>query len=197
MAVQIYGGAGFVEDHPVEQYLRDAKIFSIYEGTNHIQALDLVSRKLGARGGENFSDFLKEIGGFVAERATRPGLANEVGALGDAASELHRAAGALMDFFMAGKLDQVTLVASPFLESVAEVAVAHLLLEAAVVAEERLRRDEDELSHADVDFYRGKVLAAKYLAAYVLPQTHARVKAIVAGDRSPLDIPDGGFASAR
>jgi alkylation response protein AidB-like acyl-CoA dehydrogenase len=59
MAVQIYGGAGFVEDHPVEQYLRDAKIFSIYEGTNHIQALDLVARKLGARGGENFSDFLK------------------------------------------------------------------------------------------------------------------------------------------
>ena len=194
LTIQVYGGAGFVEDHPAEQYLRDAKIFSIYEGTNHIQALDLVSRKLGARGGENFADFLAEIAGFVAERTTRPGLASEVSALGDAASELHRAAGALMEFFMAGKLDQVTLVASPFLESLAEVAVAHLLLEAAVVAESRLRRDEDELSHADVEFYRGKVLAAKYFASYVLPQTHARVKAIVAGDRSPLDIPDGGFA---
>jgi alkylation response protein AidB-like acyl-CoA dehydrogenase len=197
LAIQIYGGAGFVEDHPAEQYLRDAKIFSIYEGTNHIQALDLVSRKLGARGGENFADFLKEIGGFVAERTTRPGLAVEVGALGDAASELHRAAGALMEFFMGGKLDQVTLVASPFLESLAEVAVGHLLLEAAVVAEGRLRRDEDDMSHADVEFYRGKVLAAKYFASYVLPQTHARVKAIVGGDRSPLDIPDGGFASPR
>jgi hypothetical protein len=65
------------------------------------------------------------------------------------------------------------------------------------VAEERLRRDEGDLSHADVDFYRGKVLAAKYFASSVLPQTHARVTAIVAGDRSPLDIPDGGFASAR
>src|SRR3989337_2264382 len=51
MAIQIYGGAGYVQDHPVEQYLRDAKIFSIYEGTNQIQELDLVSRKLSPRRG--------------------------------------------------------------------------------------------------------------------------------------------------
>jgi alkylation response protein AidB-like acyl-CoA dehydrogenase len=195
MAIQIYGGAGFVEDHPAEQYLRDAKIFSIYEGTNHIQALDLVSRKLGARGGENFSDFLKEVGGFVAEQAGRPALAVEVGALGQAASDLQRAAGSLMEFFMAGKLDQVTLVATPFLESMAEVAVAHLLLEAAVLAETRLSTAGSTLAPDDVDFYRGKVLAARYFVSYVLPQTHARVCAIVAGDRSPLDIPDGGFAA--
>ena len=108
MAVQIYGGAGFVEDHPAEQYLRDAKIFSIYEGTNHIQALDLVSRKLGARGGENFAEFLKEIGDFVAEHSARPGLGAELGALGEAAATLQRGAEALMGFFMGGKLDQVT-----------------------------------------------------------------------------------------
>jgi alkylation response protein AidB-like acyl-CoA dehydrogenase len=194
MAVQIYGGAGFVEDHPAEQYLRDAKIFSIYEGTNHIQALDLVSRKLGSRGGENFSDFLKEIGDFVAEHSARPGLGAELGALGEAATTLQRGAEALMGFFMGGKLDQVTLVASPFLETLSEVAVAHVLLEAAVVAEGRLRREEDDLAHEDVEFYRGKVLAAKYFASYVLPQTQARVNAIIAGDRSPLDMPDGGFA---
>jgi alkylation response protein AidB-like acyl-CoA dehydrogenase len=190
MAIQIFGGAGFVEDHPVEQYLRDAKIFSIYEGTNHIQALDLVSRKLGARGGENFSDFLKEVGGFVAEHATRPGLGAEMGALGEAASALQRAAGALMEFFMGGHLDQVTLVASPFLEALAEVAVAHLLLEAAVIAEGKLGVAK---TPDDVDFFRGKVLAAKYFVHYVLPQTHARVNAIVAGDRSPLEIDDRGF----
>jgi len=190
MAIQIFGGAGFVEDHPVEQYLRDAKIFSIYEGTNHIQALDLVSRKLGARGGENFSDFVKEVGGFVAEHATRPSLAAEMGALGEAAAALQRAAGALMEFFMSGKLDQVTLVASPFLESLAEVAVAHLLLEAAVVAEGTIGA---ATAAGDVEFFRGKVMAARYFAHYVLPQTHARVNAIVTGDRSPLDIPDRGF----
>jgi alkylation response protein AidB-like acyl-CoA dehydrogenase len=194
MAVQIYGGAGFVEDHPAEQYLRDAKIFSIYEGTNHIQALDLVSRKLGARGGENFAEFLKDVDDFVKEHSARPGLGAALGALGEAAATLQRGAGALMGFFMGGKLDQVTLVASLFLESLSEVAVAHVLLEAAVVAEGRLRREEDDLAHEDVEFYRGKVLAAKYFASYVLPQTQARVNAIIAGDRSPLDMPDGGFA---
>jgi hypothetical protein len=197
MAIQVYGGAGFVEDHPVEQYLRDAKIFSIYEGTNHIQALDLVSRKLGARGGQNFADFLADVGGFVAGHATRPGLGGEVGALGEAAAALQRAAGALMEFFMAGKLDQVTLVATPFLEVLADVAVARELLEAAALAEAHLRREEDDLTHEDVEFYRGKVLAAKYFASAVLPHTHARVDAIVAGDRSPLDMPDGGFARTR
>ena len=120
-----------------------------------------------------------------------------MGVLGEAATALQRGAGALMEFFMGGKLDQVTLVATPFLESLSEVAVAHLLLEAAVVAEGRLRADEEDLAHDDVEFYRGKVLAAKYFASYVLPHTQARISAIVAGDRSPLDMPDGGFASGR
>jgi hypothetical protein len=113
-----------------------------------------------------------------------------MGALGEAASALQRAAGALMEFFMGGHLDQVTLVASPFLEALAEVAVAHLLLEAAVIAEGKLGVAK---TPDDVDFFRGKVLAAKYFVHYVLPQTHARVNAIVAGDRSPLEIDDRGF----
>lgn len=196
MAIQIHGGAGFVEDHPVEQYLRDAKIFSIYEGTNHIQALDLVSRKLGARGGADLADFLKEVGDFVAEHAGRSGLAAEITALGEASAALQRAAGALLEFFMGGKVDQVTLVANAFLETLAEVAVSHLLLDAAVVAEGRLRRDEDELSAEDVAFYRGKVMAAKHYVNYVLPNAHARVAAMVGGDRSALDIPDAGFSAA-
>ena len=196
MAIQIHGGAGFVEDHPVEQYLRDAKIFSIYEGTNHIQALDLVSRKLGARGGADLADFLKEIGDFVTQHAGRSGLAAEVAALGEASSALQRAAGALLEFFMGGKVDQVTLVANAFLETLAEVAVSHLLLDAAVVAEGRLRRDEDELSAEDVAFYRGKVMAAKHYVNYVLSNVHARVAAMVGGDRSALDIPDAGFSGA-
>jgi alkylation response protein AidB-like acyl-CoA dehydrogenase len=196
MAIQIHGGAGFVEDHPVEQYLRDAKIFSIYEGTNHIQALDLVSRKLGARGGADLADFLKEVGDFVAQHAGRSGLAAEVAALGEASAALQRAAGALLEFFMGGKVDQVTLVANAFLATLAEVAVSHLLLDAAVVSEGRLRRDEDELSADDVAFYRGKVMAAKHYVNYVLPNVHARVAAMVGGDRSALDIPDAGFSAA-
>ncbi len=61
-AIQIYGGAGYTQDYPVEQYCRDAKIFSIYEGTNHIQAMDLVGRKLGQGGGVNLQAFLGRRG---------------------------------------------------------------------------------------------------------------------------------------
>ncbi len=196
MAVQIYGGAGFVEDHPVEQYLRDAKIFSIYEGTNHIQALDLVSRKLQARGGQNFREFLKVIDDFVGEHGARPGIAAEVRALGEAAHALERAAGALLEFFMGGKLDQVTLVANAFLEMMAEVTVAHCLLDAAVVATACQRAIDDEHGQ-EGDFYRGKVLAAKYFVNYVLPGVPMKLGAIQGGDRSALDMPDGGFSPAR
>jgi alkylation response protein AidB-like acyl-CoA dehydrogenase len=197
LAIQTYGGAGYVKDHPVEQYCRDAKIFSIYEGTNHIQALDLVTRKLQSHGGRNFTAFLEEITTFVADHATQPGLAGEIRALGEAAAALQRTAGTLLEFFMGGKLDQVTLVANAFLEIMAEVTIAHLLLEAAIIAEAKLGGEDDEEGEDEADFYRGKVMAAKYFVNAILPGVHAKVGAILAGDRSALDIPDAGFATAR
>jgi len=195
LAIQTYGGAGYVNDNPIEQYCRDAKIFSIYEGTNHIQALDLVARKLQEHGGENLRHFLGEISAFVETHAGQPGLAAEVRALGEASEALQRAAGALMEFFMGGKIDQVTLVANAFLEAMAEVTIAHLLLQAALIADGK-RIQGDEQSQDDFDFYSGKVMAAKYYVNYVLPGVHAKVGAIVAGDRSPLDVTDGGFSGA-
>ncbi len=195
LAIQTYGGAGYVQDNPVEQYCRDAKIFSIYEGTNHIQALDLVARKLQQHGGENFTAFLNEIGEFVTAHSEKPGIGAEVRALGEAAAALQRAAGALMEYFMSGKIDQVTLVANAFLEVMAEVTIAYLLLDAANVADEQRARDEDEPNQIEIDFYGGKVMAAKHYVNFVLPGVHAKVGAIVTGDRSALDVPDGGFSS--
>jgi len=197
LAIQTYGGAGYVQDHPVEQYCRDAKIFSIYEGTNHIQALDLVARKLQSRGGENFTAFLKGITDFVAAHVMQAGLAAEIGALGEAAAALQRVAGVLIEWFMSGKLDQVTLVANAVLEIMAEVTLAHLLLEAAIIAEAKRAGEEDEQSQEAFDFYCGKMMAAKYFVNFVLPGVHARLGAIVTGDRSALDIPDGAFSAAR
>src|SRR5215510_12526811 len=194
LAIQTYGGAGFVEDHPVEQYCRDAKIFSIYEGTNHIQAMDLIARKLQSRGGEPFNEFLKELQGFVAANANRPGLGAEVKAFGASIAALQRAASALVEFFMGSKIDQVSLVANTFLEVMAEVTIAHLLLEAAIIADEK-RSDQEEDSQEDLHFYAGKIMAAKHFVNFLLPAVHAKVGAIVAGDRSALDIPDAGFST--
>jgi len=70
-AIQVYGGAGYLKDWPVEQYCRDSKIFSIYEGTNHIQAMDLVGRKLMQRGGANVQAFGKDVAAFVAAHRER------------------------------------------------------------------------------------------------------------------------------
>jgi alkylation response protein AidB-like acyl-CoA dehydrogenase len=198
LAVQTYGGAGFVMDHPVEQYLRDAKIFSIYEGTNHIQAMDLVARKLQAHGGEPFAAYLGDIERFVKEHDHQPGIGTEVRALGEALEALKRSAGGLMEYFMGGKVDQVTLFANAFLEAMAEVTIAHLLLEAAAIAEDKKTADtgEDEQGEDDDDFYGGKVAAAKFFVNFVLPGVHAKAAVIAAADRSALDIPDRGFSTA-
>ncbi|HEV7735030.1 MAG TPA: acyl-CoA dehydrogenase [Candidatus Binatia bacterium] len=195
MAIQTYGGAGYVTDNPVEQYCRDAKILSIYEGTNHIQAMDLVARKLQANGGESFAAFLGEIAEFVKKNGKLPGIAAEVRALGEASDALQRAAGGLMEFFMGGKIDQVTLFANAFLEVMAEVTIAKLLLEAAVIAERKRGNDSDDQSQEEFDFYSGKVMAAKFYVNNILPGVHSKVAMITAGDRSALDIADGAFAS--
>src|SRR5580692_9289165 len=73
-AIQVYGGVGYTKDFPVEQYCRDAKIFSIYEGTNHIQAMDLVGRKLGQAGGANLQAYLGDVAKFVASNSSHPVL---------------------------------------------------------------------------------------------------------------------------
>jgi hypothetical protein len=87
-------------------------------------------------------------------------------------------------------------VANAFLEVMAEVTIAHLLLGAAIVADEKRASDEDEPNQNEIDFYSGKVMAAKHYVNFVVPAVHARVGAIVSGDRSALDIPDGGFSTA-
>lgn len=195
MAVQTYGGAGYVQDNPVEQYLRDAKIFSIYEGTNHIQALDLVVRKLRGRHGQDLADYLGDITGFVERWRDDPAVGPEVRMLAEASKALQDAGGAIMQFMMTSKLDQLTLCCTPFLEAMADVTVGHLLLEAAVIAEEERTQDERQ-TQEEFDFYAGKVMSGKFYANFVLPGVMARCRAIASGDRSALDIPDAGFSTA-
>lgn len=194
-AVQVYGGAGFVQDNPVEQYLRDAKIFSIYEGTNHIQALDLVVRKLRHRDGKDLNDFVEGLTEFVTKYQNDPACGEEIKLLADAGREIQEAGTTIIQYMMTGKLDQLTLCASPFLEAMAHVTVAYLLLDAAMVAEKARTQDDDQ-SQEEFDFYAGKVMAAKFYVNFILPQAFAASKAIKSGDRSALDVPDTGFSTA-
>jgi len=192
-AIQTYGGAGFLQDHPAEQYARDAKIFSIYEGTNHIQALDLVGRKLRQQGGKPVLDFLGDIKRFLDAHAEHDKLKGSVEQLRLA----HEAVGKLLTLLInwggAGEVELTSLGANRVLESVAELAVGWLLLEGAEIAAARLGELTEE--NHDYAFYTGKIYAAQYYAYNVLPSIQSKVDILTHADRSALDIPEAAFAT--
>jgi alkylation response protein AidB-like acyl-CoA dehydrogenase len=192
-AIQTYGGAGFLKDHPAEQYCRDSKIFSIYEGTNHIQALDLIGRKLRQNGGKPVLDFLQEVAAFAQEHAAHPRFAPAIAELTRAHAAMGQTLDKLFEWGQAGDLALPPLMANRVLEMMAELAVARLLLEGAVIAHDRLAELND--SHPDHAFYLGKCHAASYFALNILPGVRHKSEVIALADRSPVDIPDEAFST--
>jgi hypothetical protein len=192
-AIQVYGGAGFLRDWPVEQYCRDSKIFSIYEGTNHIQAMDLVGRKLMQRGGANVAAFGKDVGAFVAANRDHPAFKDDVATLAAAMEALTATGGRFMQWFGGGKMELVPSVANRFLEMMSETVLGWLLLDAGVIAHARLAGVAAD--HPDRDFYTGKVFAAQYFARNVLPGVQAKAQLVAKDDRSAIDMPISAFTA--
>jgi hypothetical protein len=195
-AIQTYGGVGYTKDYPAEQYCRDSKIFSIYEGTNHIQSMDLVGRKLGQNGGANLQAFLGDIGKFIAENASHPALGPSVKELQAAHEAVAGMAMRMLGWFQMGQMQMVPLVSTRFLEMMSELAVGWLLLEGARIAIEKTKAlPEGEEGAKDRAFYAGKTLAAKYFAMNVLPSVKAKADILGREDTSALDIADTAFAT--
>jgi alkylation response protein AidB-like acyl-CoA dehydrogenase len=192
-AIQTYGGAGYTRDYPVEQYCRDAKIFSIYEGTNHIQSMDLVGRKLGQAGGANMQAYLGDIQKFVAAHSGHAKLGASIKKLGAAAEALGATTMRLLMWFQGGNIAMVPLFANRFLEMMSETTVAWMLLEGAIIADEKLAKiDAKQPDHA---FYTGKVAAALYYARTVLPGVEHKAAQLAEEDRTALDVPETAFAT--
>jgi alkylation response protein AidB-like acyl-CoA dehydrogenase len=191
-AIQTFGGAGYLKDHPVEQYCRDSKVFSIYEGTNHIQAMDLVGRKLGQNGGANVQAFLGDIAQFVTTHKAHPGLGHSVAVLEHAHAAIGATTMRMLGWFQAGNIRMVPLVANRYLEMMSELACGWLLLDQARIAVEAGQKLGED--HPDQAFYRGKVAAAVYYARNILPGVASNAEIIGNADDSPLTIPDAGFA---
>jgi alkylation response protein AidB-like acyl-CoA dehydrogenase len=192
-AIQTYGGVGYTKDFPVEQYCRDAKIFSIYEGTNHIQAMDLVGRKLGQAGGANLQAYLADVATFVKEHGADPTLGGAVKHLALAQEALGGTAMRLLTWFQTGQLGMVPLHANRFLEMMAETTVAWMLLDGAAVALEK--KKGVAAGHPDAAFYDGKVAAALYYARNVLPGVELKARLMADEDKTPLEITDASFAT--
>jgi alkylation response protein AidB-like acyl-CoA dehydrogenase len=196
LAIQTYGGAGYVKDYPVEQYCRDAKIFSIYEGTNHIQAMDLVGRKLAQRAGQNLQDFLGDVATFVQKNTSHPAIGPYVAELGAAQEALAGSAMRLLTWFQSGRMPMVPLAANRFLEMMSVVAVGWLLLDGArIAADKAASLPNDESSARERAFYEGKRHAAAYYARHVLPEVRFHAELLSREDRSALDIPNDAFAT--
>jgi alkylation response protein AidB-like acyl-CoA dehydrogenase len=192
LAIQSMGGAGFLKDHPVEQYCRDAKILSIYEGTNHIQALDLVGRKLSQNGGGNARAFLGDVQAFVSKHKEHPVLGPSIAQLAKAQEAV---AGTAMRFMMwgaQGKAERVPLAANQFLTMMSETTLGWLLLEQAVIALEKL----PSANSADKTFYEGKRYAAQYFASNILPRVAQLAGVIATEDTSALEVPADALGAA-
>jgi alkylation response protein AidB-like acyl-CoA dehydrogenase len=193
-AIQTLGGAGYIKDYGIEQYCRDSKIFSIYEGTNHIQAMDLVGRKMGMHGGMHLMNAVSDVAKFVAANNSHPTLAKEVQALARAQETVSGAAMKFMGWFQGGKMAMVPLNANRFLEMMSELVVGWLLLEQGILAHKAAEGIAAK-DHPDHAFYQGKIASARYYARNVLPGVAAKMELINLEDDTPLTIEDSAFAT--
>jgi alkylation response protein AidB-like acyl-CoA dehydrogenase len=193
IGMQVYGGAGYLKDWPIEQYLRDSKIFSIYEGTNSIQALDLVGRKLGQAGGKHTQEFLGDIAKLVAAHKAHPVLGPSVALLEKAHEAVAGGAMQFLMWFQAGEVERVPASARRFLEMMSELAIGWLLLDAAAIAHDA----QAKLAQSDKDwaFYEGKKASATWFAHNVLPHVVSDARILASGDRSAIDLPEAAFAT--
>ena len=183
-ALQCFGGYGYIGEYPAEQYVRDAKITSIYEGTNGIQAMDLLGRKMRKGSGMLFMAWLNEANSELERCRGIAALADEVALLERARDQLGQTAMHLGMVGQQGNLRGAMLQASPFLELFGTVVIGLHSIWQARVAHEAI---QNGATGADLKFYKGKVANARFYMKNILPSATAMAKSIQAGDESCLE----------
>ena len=189
-AIQIHGGAGFIEETGVAQYLRDVRITPIYEGTNGIQALDLVRRKLAGDSGLAIGAIIEEIrqfDGMLGEAGESPALAVIRGRLAEAGSALARTTHRLLDATH-HEPELADAGAVPYLDLFGTVLGGYLMARAALIARNRLSEGSD-----DADFYAAKLATAEYYASAVLPRAAALEQAALGGAAAGFGVNEHEF----
>ncbi|MGD9181765.1 MAG: acyl-CoA dehydrogenase [Desulfobacterales bacterium] len=190
LAIQVYGGYGYTREYPVEQLLRDCRIASIYEGTNGIQAMDLLGRKLGMKKGMVFMSFLEEIQKVVALARDSAGLKSLAAKVEVASNRLGEVALHLGKTAMSPDLKVAFVYAHPFLESMGDVTMAWMLLWRATVASSKLAEGAKK---KDIDFYEGQLKSAEFFIHSILPVTMGKMNAILESNRASVDITEAAF----
>jgi alkylation response protein AidB-like acyl-CoA dehydrogenase len=197
-SLQTLGGSGFLQEYPIEQYVRDAKIDTLYEGTTAIQGMDFFFRKIVKDGGQALGAVTGEIKAFVEDEAGNPQLKNERALLAKALEDANTLVGQLVNDLMSADVNsggdlrniyKVGLNTSRLLMTLGDVVVAWLLLRSAEVAMTALAGDPG----GDKAFYEGKVAAAQFFAALVLPRISAELAIAQATDLGIMDLDEAAF----
>ena len=195
LSLQTLGGSGFLQDYPIEQYIRDAKIDSLYEGTTAIQAQDFFFRKIVRDRGQAIGHLNNEIQAFLDVDGGNGRLKEERGLLATALGDLQAMLGTMIGFLSSAQEDprntyKVAQQTVRLLMSTGDVLIGWLLLRQAEVA---LTALGSAVTAKDQAFYQGKVAAASFFARNILPELTARRAIVEATDNTLMDVPEDAF----
>jgi alkylation response protein AidB-like acyl-CoA dehydrogenase len=184
MAMQIYGGHGFISEWGMEQYVRDARINMIYEGTNSIQALDLLGRKILGDMGAKLKRFGKLVADFVEEEGVKPEMQEFINPLADIGDKVQKLT---MEIGMKAMQnpDEVGAAAVPYLRTVGHLVFSYFWARMARVALDNASSDDA--------FYKAKLATARFYFAKLLPETASTIRAARAGAKPMMDYDEALF----
>jgi 3-(methylthio)propanoyl-CoA dehydrogenase len=185
LGIQVHGGVGFIEETGAAQYLRDARITPIYEGTTAIQANDLIGRKLARDGGAAAQTVVAEMRTLASALSAEPKMSGLAPAFSAAVDALERAVAYIVENY-ATDIRAVSVGAVPMLKLFGIVAGGWQLLRSASIAQRRLAEAEAEAGGGDAAFFEAKLLSARFYADYVLPQSPGLAHGIVYGAAGAL-----------
>ena len=187
MAQQVFGGHGYIAEHGMEQFVRDARIAMIYEGANGIQALDLVGRKLGKDGGRALMAFINEVGGFIKEKSADETMKPYVTPLGVALGHLQQASMWFMQNAMA-KPDNAGAGATDYMHMFGLVALGYMWARIAEAANAKLPK-----ANGAAAGMKAKLATARFFMERMLPETASHFARIQSGAGSTMELPDEAF----
>ncbi len=203
--IQVYGGYGYIHEYPMEQLLRDSRIFMIYEGTNGIQAMDLLGRKLSMNKGESFAYFIDQIKKTITTASGIEGTKELAEKLAKAVERLETVAAEMKTRSRSEKALNAYAFAYPFFQATGEITFAWMHLWRASIAAGKLMEKVGSLdpaavnekvnSNKDVAFYAGQMATARFFINTLLPSVYGQMDAVMEGCSCVEDIQDVSFGS--
>lgn len=187
-SLQSYGGYGYCEDYPAANSARDVKIWSIWEGTNFIQSMDLIGRKWMQGKGKPFAGILQEVEDFIAQNKGKlDGMEKEMENLEKALAAYREIQMTIGQYVASGKVGLMAVYARRILTVTAQLYCGYLLMDQAVIARRRMAELGED--HYDYKFYLGKVFSARYYLYNAVPNVWHTLDIVKMGDMSVIEAP--------